>query len=84
MNRFTGDHFRPLPDTVAPEHDGAMKEIAEAVSRVNEAILRAVNAGVTVEMVRAARCHDGRGNWGDQMAPAVSAAKDGRHGQSLM
>jgi hypothetical protein len=71
MNKFTGDHVRPRPRPVAPEHEDALKDIAEAVSRVNEAILRAVNAGVTVEMIRAARCHDGRGNWGDQMAPAV-------------
>ena len=71
MNKFASDHFQPLPETVRPEHEGVMKEIAEAVSRVNAAILRAVNAGVTVEMVRAARCHDGRGNWGDQMTPAV-------------
>jgi hypothetical protein len=42
-----------------------------AVSAMNEAISSAVDAGITIEMVRASRYHDGRGNWGDLMRPTI-------------
>jgi hypothetical protein len=53
------------------DRDEAIRHISDAVQGVNEAILRAVEAGVSIELVRTSRCHDGRGNWGDQMIPAI-------------
>jgi len=38
---------------------------------MNDAIIRAVDAGVSVELVRVSRYHDGRGNWGDQAVPTI-------------
>jgi hypothetical protein len=35
--------------------------------------MRAVDAGVSVELVRSARHHGGEGNWGDLMIPVIVA-----------
>lgn len=63
--------FRPLASVDLPERDRAINRLADAVHRANEAIIRAVKAGVSVELVRVSRFHDGAGNWGDQMIPLV-------------
>lgn len=53
--------------------DRAVNRVAEAVHRLNEAVQRAVAAGVSVELVRVSRYHDGSGNWGDQVVPMIRA-----------
>jgi hypothetical protein len=74
MNAIPTGEFRPLPDHSETESDRAVRRIADAVHRVNELIVRAVEAGVSVELVRTSRYHDGRGNWGDQMIPTIREA----------
>ncbi|MBV9432338.1 MAG: hypothetical protein JO137_11005 [Hyphomicrobiales bacterium] len=66
----TGE-FRPLPDVNENERERAIRRVADAVHRMNEAIIRAVDQGVSVELVRVSRYHDGKGNWGDQAIPTV-------------
>lgn len=61
----------PKPD-LAPQ-DRAINRVADAVHRLNEAVQRAVDTGITIELLRVSRCHDGAGNWGDQMVPLVRA-----------
>lgn len=51
--------------------DRAIHRVADAVHRLNEAIQRAVNAGVSVELVRVSRHHGGNGSWGDQVVPTI-------------
>eukprot|EP01030_Chromulinospumella_sphaerica_P015281 gene15281-15082_t len=58
-----------MPDPNTRER--AIERIAEASHRLNEAVRRALEAGYSVELVRASRCHDGAGNWGDQIIPTV-------------
>ena len=58
-----------LPDSTARER--AVSRVAEASHRLNEAIRRAIEAGYSIELIRASRCHDGSGNWGDQIVPTV-------------
>lgn len=65
MNGTEPGEFRPLPDVQEAERDKAIRRVADAVHRMNEAIIRAVDAGVSVELVRVSRYHDGRGNWGE-------------------
>jgi hypothetical protein len=74
VNTVIKGEFRPLPGSAETEHDKAIRRVADAVHRVNEAIIRAVEAGVSVELVRTSRYHDGRGNWGDQMIPTIREA----------
>lgn len=58
-----------MPDTKSRER--AVHRVAEAAHRLNEAVRKAVEAGYSVELVRTSRCHDGAGNWGDQIVPTV-------------
>ena len=75
MNAVPQGEFRPLPNTTESDQERAVRRVADAVHRANEAILRAVDAGVSVELIRVSRYHDGRGNWGDQMVPTIREAK---------
>lgn len=57
-----------------PETDArtrAIHRVAHAVHHLNEAVQRAVNEGVSVELVRVSRHHSGAGAWGDQIVPTV-------------
>ncbi|MDQ0463702.1 hypothetical protein QO010_001473 [Caulobacter ginsengisoli] len=58
-----------MPNSSARER--AVHRVAEASHRLNEAVRKAVEAGYSVELVRTSRCHDGSGNWGDQIVPTV-------------
>lgn len=62
-------HRVDLPDSA--NVDRAINRVAEAVHRLNEAVQRAVATGVSVELVRVSRYHDGSGNWGDQVVPMI-------------
>ena len=67
------------PRERAEEQSSAMEEsqqtairmLANDLHRLNQAVMRAVEAGVSVELVRSARHHSGNGNWGDLLIPVV-------------
>ena len=63
--------FKPAPMPNRSEADRAVRRVAEAAHRLNTAIEQAVHSGFSVELVRVSRCHDGSGNWGDQMVPVI-------------
>lgn len=57
-----------------PETDAqtrAIHRVADAVHRMNEAVQRAVSEGISVELVRVSRYHNGAGAWGDQIVPTI-------------
>lgn len=56
---------------VNSEQEGAIRILANDIHRLNNAIMKAVEAGVSVELVRTARHHGGDGNWGDLMVPVI-------------
>lgn len=64
-----------MPDPNAA--DRAVRRVAEAAHRLNEAIHKAVEQGHCVELERTSRIHDGQGAWGDQMAPMVRERAQG-------
>lgn len=63
--------FTPAAMPQANDQQRAVDRVAEASHRLNEAVRRAIDAGYSVELVRASRHHDGAGNWGDQIVPTV-------------
>lgn len=63
--------FSRLPKAPENEQQRALRRMADAVHHLNLAVTRAVESGLSVELVRASRHHDGSGNWGDQMVPLV-------------
>ncbi|RBP13155.1 hypothetical protein DFR50_112126 [Roseiarcus fermentans] len=65
------EELKRVPPSHLSDRDRAINRVADAVHRANEAIQRAVTAGVSVELVRVSRHHDGAGAYGDQMIPMV-------------
>ncbi len=63
--------FSRLSKPSESEQDRALRRMADAVHQMNLAVMRAVDSGLSVELVRGSRHHDGSGNWGDQMVPLV-------------
>ena len=68
---MTKPAFTPAAMPEPNSRERAIERIAEASHRLNEAVRRALEAGYSVELVRASRCHDGAGNWGDQIVPTI-------------
>jgi hypothetical protein len=59
-----------------PALESAIRQVADRMHRLNNAIVQAVEAGATIELVRCSRHHDGKGHWGDQMQPVVTIRED--------
>ena len=53
------------------DQQAAIRVLANDLHRLNQAVMQAVEAGVSVELVRSARHHGGNGNWGDLLIPVV-------------
>ncbi|OLP58136.1 hypothetical protein BJF93_05770 [Xaviernesmea oryzae] len=57
--------------TMNGDQQAAIRALANDLHRLNHSVMRAVEAGVSVELVRSARHHGGDGQWGDLMIPVV-------------
>lgn len=57
--------------TMSDEQQSAIRSLANDLHRLNYSVMRAVEAGVSVELVRSARHHGGEGNWGDLLIPVI-------------
>ena len=53
------------------DQQAAIRVLANDLHRLNQAVMQAVEAGVSVVLVRSARHHGGNGNWGDLLIPVV-------------
>jgi len=51
--------------------DKALRMVAENLHRLNYAVIKAVESGLSVELMRASRFHDEAGGWGDQLIPII-------------
>ncbi len=56
---------------MSTDQQAAIRILANDLHRLNQAVMQAVDAGVSVELVRSARHHSGNGNWGDLLIPVV-------------
>jgi hypothetical protein len=56
---------------MSTDQQTAIRVLANDLHRLNQAVMQAVEAGVSVELVRSARHHGGNGNWGDLLIPVV-------------
>lgn len=73
-NNIVGFQEAPARDETSlnDDQEAAIRRVANDLHRLNEAITRAVNAGVTVELMRASRFHSEQGAYGDQMIPVIT------------
>lgn len=55
------------------DQQAAVRMLANELHRLNQTVMQAVEAGISVELVRSARHHGGNGNWGDLMIPVIVA-----------
>lgn len=56
---------------MSTDQQTAIRMLANDLHRLNQSVMKAVEAGVSVELVRSARHHGGDGNWGDLLIPVV-------------
>jgi hypothetical protein len=57
--------------TMSPDQQATIRMLANDLHRLNQSVMKAVEAGVSVELVRSARHHGGAGNWGDLLVPVI-------------
>ncbi|WEX08753.1 hypothetical protein [Chelativorans sp. AA-79] len=57
--------------TMDDAQQAAMRRVANDLHRLNQAVVEAVQAGLSVELIRTARHHGGSGNWGDLLTPII-------------
>ena len=53
------------------DQQAVIRMVANDLHRLNQSVMKAVEAGVSVELVRSARHHGGDGNWGDLLVPVI-------------
>lgn len=53
------------------DQQATIRTLANDLHRLNQSVMKAVEAGVSVELVRSARHHGGDGNWGDLLIPVI-------------
>lgn len=58
------------------DREMAIRQIANSLHRLNDAVIAAVNAGVSVELMRASRYHNEEGAWGDMLVPIIHQKGD--------
>lgn len=75
MNVQTRVKERAEEQSTAMSNDqqAAIRSLANDLHRLNHSVMKAVDAGVSVELVRSARHHGGDGHWGDLLIPVVIA-----------
>jgi hypothetical protein len=57
--------------TMSTDQQAVIRMVANDLHRLNQSVMKAVEAGVSVELVRSARHHSGAGNWGDLLIPVI-------------
>ena len=57
--------------SMTDDQQSVIRMVANDLHRLNQSVMKAVEAGVSVELVRSARHHGGDGNWGDLLIPVI-------------
>lgn len=63
-------------ETGGDDKDAAIRRMANALHRLNDSVIKAVEAGVTVELMRTSRYHNEEGAWGDMLVPIIHKRDD--------
>ncbi len=65
-----------MTQTLDPQQTAAVDELRTQITRMNDAVKRAVDSGLTIEITRASRHHSPQYCWGDQMSPKIMPANN--------
>ena len=73
MSSSTIENTQNSSETIGSSNQaGVVENLTNDLHRLNQTVRQAVEAGVSVELVRSARHHGGSGNWGDLMVPVIN------------
>jgi len=59
--------------SMTSDQQALVRMLANDLHRLNQSVTKAVDAGMSVELVRSARHHGGNGSWGDLLVPVIVA-----------
>lgn len=60
-----------MASAMTTDEQAAIRMVANDLHRLNQSVMKAVEAGVSVELIRSARHHCGNGNFGDLLTPVI-------------
>jgi hypothetical protein len=60
-----------MTSEMSDEQQTAIRQLANELHRLNQAVAKAVDSGLSVELQRTARHHAEGGYWGDLLVPIV-------------
>lgn len=60
-----------MASAMSSDEQAAIRMVANDLHRLNQSVMKAVEAGVSVELIRSARHHCGNGNFGDLLTPVI-------------
>jgi hypothetical protein len=76
---MTRTHVKERTEELTSEMDEAQKSairiLANDLHRLNQAVMKAVETGLSVELQRTARHHSEGGYWGDLLMPIIVKQK---------
>lgn len=65
------DRVETLSTGLTDEQQTAIRILGNDLHRLNQAVMACVEAGLSIELQRAARHHKDGGYWGDLMVPVI-------------
>lgn len=71
MRTHVKERAEEQSSAMSSDQQAAIRMLANDLHRLNQSVMKAVDAGVSVELVRSARHHGGSGNWGDLLVPVI-------------
>jgi len=66
------DRANEQSNNMNEDQQSTIRALANDLHRLNASVMKAVEAGVSVELMRSARHHSGEGAWGDLLTPILS------------
>jgi hypothetical protein len=73
--RSVKERAEDLSTEMSEDQRAAIRMVANELHRLNYAVMRAVDAGLSIELQRTARHHSEGGYWGDLLVPIVVKQK---------
>jgi hypothetical protein len=73
--RSVKERAEDLATTMDDKQQAAIRMLANELHRLNQAVVRAVESGLSVELQRTARHHAEGGFWGDLLVPIIVKQK---------
>ncbi len=60
-----------MASSMNTDQQSAIRMVANDLHRLNQSVMKAVESGVSVELIRSARQHCGDGNFGELLTPII-------------